>query len=298
MAKKKTSKKTASKKAPPVEPQDNKAERQKKQREQIARKVAKITEMSTVTARQAFALVETFDEASEEAETLKTQISSQKADIAKDKKEIRDTAREFRALGDKDEQAKMGKKLAGLEQDVQRREIKLTALTEERTGKREIMKATMEELRRLIRDKAAGGLLFEKSDGSKEETSTTTRSTSTSPAGTSKPTPAADPAPPPSSKSKPELKTTTVKVGDKLSQIPIRGIERSSSVHPRAIEILAEAGITTLGGYNELAQRVKTADAKFPKGMLGSWIDALDHAVAYYSQAHATYTEPPAPAHA
>ncbi len=287
---KKTQKKPAKGKSPPVEPADNKAERKKKQREAIDRKVKKLTEFSTTTARQALALVEAYDEADEKSEELKPQISGLKGEIAKDKEEIRATAREIKAHGAKTEdQAKLGKKMAGLEQDVQRREIRLTDLSEARAGHRETMKAAMAELRKLIRDKAAGGLLFEKSDTAEDASSTTSASTATSPAGSSKPTAAAEPAPRPPSKSKPELKPTTVPVADKLSSIPLEGIQRSSALHPKSLEVLAAAGITTLGGYRELAASVADGKGKFPKGLLGSWVDQLDQAVKYYEQPHAVY---------
>ncbi len=310
MAKKKTSKKTKTSKPkpapPPPAPKEDAAERKKKQREAIDRKVRKITEMSKVTAQQAYGLVETYDESDAKAETLKEQIGGLKGQVAEHKAEIRKTAREFKALGkDQKDQADMGKKLAGLEQDVQRWELKLTALTEERTGHRETMKATMHELRKLIRDKAQGGLLFEKSDGAEDASSTTPPSTSSSstsastpppaetrpskPDGASKPTPAAEPAPRPSSKSKPDLKPTTVPVPDKLASINLAEIHRQNGIDPRAVEILANNGITTLGGWRELSSAVfvdTTGKVKFPKGLIGTWIEKLDHAVKYWQQDH------------
>lgn len=282
------------------------AERKKKQKETIARKVGKLTEMSKVTAEQAHALVETYDESEAKADGLKEQIGGLKGQTAEHKAEIRKTAREVKGHGQTEkDRADMGKKLAGLELDVQRWEVKLAALTEERTGHRETMKATMHELRKLIRDKAQGGLLFEKSDGAEEARSTTPSSTSSSstsastpppaetrpskPDGASKPTPAAEPAPRPSSKSKPDLKPTTVPVPDKLASISLAEIHRQNGIDPRAVEILANNGITTLGGWRELSSAVfvdTTGKVKFPKGLIGTWIEKLDHAVKYWQQDH------------
>lgn len=293
--KKKTTKKPAAKPSPAKE---QAAERKQKAREAINRKVKKITEMSSVTAQQAMSLVDAYDEADAKADELKEQIGGLKGQISKHKAEIREVARDFKSLGkSKDEQAEAGNTLAGLERDVQRWELKLSSLTEERGGHRETMKATMHELRTLIRDKAAGGLLFEKDE--EHPAAGKPKGDATAPPATSAAISAASvESTPPSTggskgkeqPAKPTLKPVTIAPADHLASIKLPQIASYGGIDLRAIELLEKTGITTLREWKNLADAVMadgTGKVKFPKGLTGTQIEKLDKAAEYFSKPNA-----------
>lgn len=120
----------------------------------IARNVARMTKTSRTLMGQLHALViEGWDEPDAKQQALKEQIGGLTGQIAKHAAEVRQTAREVKENGGSVADAK---KLAGLEQDIERWMVKKTGLVEERKGYRETMKTAWAEVRRLVKDKASG----------------------------------------------------------------------------------------------------------------------------------------------
>lgn len=143
---------------------DKKA-RQEKIRADVKRKLARLTEMSKTTAEQCGRLVEAWDEAAAKVEDLKPHLEHAKAELQKTKESIRQQVRAMKSAGQsKDDLADQGKELAGMEGRAEKWELSILQLTEQRDGHREAAKAAMADLRQLIRDKVAGGLLFERDD--------------------------------------------------------------------------------------------------------------------------------------
>lgn len=119
----------------------------------------KTTEFSRTTAGAALALVEMYDEAEAKVEELKPRIGEVKGTLAKDAKLLRDLAKD-KDIDDKDR----GKLFVRTETNMLRREVELKDLVDQNAGQVEMKKSSMADLRQLIRDKADGGLLFEKGE--------------------------------------------------------------------------------------------------------------------------------------
>lgn len=136
----------------------------------------KAPEFSRTTAGAALAMVEQYDEAEAKVEELKPRISELNGLIAKDAAELRALAKDTEIA-----EADRGKKFASVEKDIVRREVSLKDLVEQKAGQVEMKKASMADLRKLIRDKAAGGLLFEKPEAKPAADPSTTGASSPAP---------------------------------------------------------------------------------------------------------------------
>lgn len=148
----------AKKQKKPDKPKPNeKKQAKEKQSRKIAQAVWKATEAHKSTIGKLAGLVDTYDEYDTKAENLKEQIGGLKGMIAEDTVEIRRLAHLVNSPNHPDYDKDM-KSIAGLERDVERREVKLAGLKEERSGAKEAMKCAMADIRKIVKE---GPGLFE-----------------------------------------------------------------------------------------------------------------------------------------
>lgn len=163
MAKKFPKKKGGKQKSPAAEQRKKDADARQKRREELAEKVkaqlASLTEVSGTTAAMAMGHVEAFEAAMKEADELNEDIGGLRGSIVGHKGEIRKLTKDGGL-----KEAEKGRRIIGLEKDLEKWEGQMEVKKDERHAYRKAAESSMADLRRLIRDKAAGSLLFDQKD--------------------------------------------------------------------------------------------------------------------------------------